>query len=58
MLLNEDDTTALKQLEAKDKPKTTTGEFWCMRCRRFEPGTYYWSSFKGLKALKAHLERM
>ena len=56
MLLNYYDTKALKKLEAKDRPKTTTGTFWCMHCRRFERLPSYFATFKGLKALKQHLE--
>lgn len=57
VLLCNKDNAALKKLEAKDRPKTTTGAFWCMRCRRFERTGDNFFSFKGLKALKTHMER-
>lgn len=57
VLLGNKDCSALKKLEAKDRPKTTTGAFWCMRCRRFERTMDNFFSHKGLKALKAHMEQ-
>ncbi|EKM55155.1 uncharacterized protein PHACADRAFT_208680 [Phanerochaete carnosa HHB-10118-sp] len=58
VLLDDADCAALKKLEAKDRPKTTTGTFWCMRCRRFDRAMCnFFFSHKGLKALKAHMER-
>lgn len=58
VLLSDADTAALKKLEAKDRPRATTGEFWCMRCRRFDRTMYNCFSHKGLKALKAHMEQI
>jgi hypothetical protein len=57
VLLNDADTKALKKEEAKDRPKTTTGSFWCTRCRRFERCLYDLGYLKGLKTFKFHLER-
>lgn len=56
MLLNDQDQKALLKIEVKDRPKPTTGRFYCCRCREFEKPV--WSlGHKGTKALKAHLEQ-
>ncbi|GJE90741.1 F-box protein [Phanerochaete sordida] len=58
VVLDGEDTNALLRLEAKDRPRTTTGAFWCMRCRRFDRAMYNFFSHKGLKALKSHMEQI